>query len=225
MEADRNTNIRNGFSSFDALKRFVFQTLSRWLFNLSLLAKVAVVVFTAAVIFILARIGYLGDKPHDLALRLIPRRIPIVDLLQPDIFLTLTFDVDTGSGPVKGRIGGTYRSGNRLYLWIDSNTKCWLSIFSIDAKDVYGIYNEEKQPRIFKPKNKPHLITFLLDDTTGPEVYYAVASYWKFDFSKEIEPKLKKMFANLGAKGPLFPSHRLELGNHYYQAIISFSHE
>lgn len=225
MKGDRNTSTKSEFSSLKALKEFIFQRALKWFLNLTLIAKIVVCGLSILLVLILSRIGVFGEKPSYLSRKVIPFTIPIIDPKPADILLTFIFDVETDLGRVNGRIGRTYWSGNRIYLSINSNVECWLSIFSVDSKGVYGIYNQSKQPGLFRPQREPHVITFLLDDNVGPEIYYAVASHTKFDFVKDIKPKLENIFPDFKAKGPLFSNYRLDLGDEYYQAAISFNHK
>lgn len=225
MKRNKNSNTKKYLSSAKALKNFIFQRLLKWFLSLSLVARIAVCSLSILLVIILSRIGVFGEKTYYLSKKLIPFTIPIVDPEKPDILLTFTFDVDNDSGRIKGRIGSTYWSGNRIYLMINSNVKCWLLIFSVDSQDVYGVYNRSKQPGLFKPNKEPHVITFLLDDNVGPEIYYAIASHTKFDFEEDIKPKLKSVFPDFKAKGPLFSNYRIGLGDEYYQAVISFNHK
>lgn len=225
MKRNKNTSTRGGFPSLKSLWKFIFQRVSKWFFNLPLIGKIVVCSLSILVVLILSRIGVLGEKWYYLSKKVIPFTIPIIDTKPSDILLTFTFDVETDLGRVKGRIGRTYWSGNRIYLSINSNVECWLSIFSVDSKGVYGVYKRSKQPGLFKPQREPHVITFLLDDNVGPEIYYAIASHTKYDFVKDIKPKLENIFPDFKAKGPLFSNYRLDLGDEYYQAVISFNHK
>jgi hypothetical protein len=222
----KKTSSKNtgGISSVASLKEHLFAKFFRWFFSLSPTCKLTVIVVFVFLFVLAARAGFFGETVHSLARRALPFTIPIVDGEPPDILLDFTFEVDDGTAPTTAKVGGTYRSGDRVYLSVNSNVECWLSVFCVDSKGVYGVYNQSCQPGLFEPQDKAHVMTFVLDDTIGPEVYFAVVSHRRFNFAKQIEPKLRDLFPEMKAKGPVFSRYRLDLGAGYYQAVVYFDH-
>ena len=207
------------------IKERFFNMLINYFVKLSVIGRVIVIIIVFCISFTFARKDYLGKDAYKISHILIPFNLPFIDPALPDILLNFTFEVENEFGREKGKNGETYFSGNNIYLSINSNRKCWLCLFCIDAKGIYGLKNGSTEVFLFDPNDYPYQFEFLLDETIGSEIYLAVASHQKFDFGKDIKPKINNVFPELNSKGPVFFRQNLSFGDAFYQSIIHINHQ
>jgi len=210
-------------SSFKKLAEKIEKFFLKWFFQqkrwIQLVIAISILIFLLG----LARSNFLGEQLYRLSKILIPLDIPWVDPPKPMIPLYFSYEIEDQINRRDGKLGGTCYTGDRIYLNYRTGIACWITLFGVDSKGVHPILQNKFNP-IFIEKDKPYSEVFTLDNTSGYEVYYAVAAMDKFDFDKDIRPYIKPLNFQTGAKGPTLSEYQLNLSERFRHEYLYFNH-
>lgn len=184
-----------------------------------ILASLAIII----VLFATSRLKFFGEPYYDYARLILPIHLPGVDEIKPAIGLSLAYEIEDSMGRRGGKLGETIYSGDRIYLSLEASHTCWLSVFGVDAKGIHPIFREKLSPSLIE-KGLKYTLDFILDETVGNEVYYAVAAHEEFSFEEDIQPYLQRVFPQGHTKGPKFSEYQLSLPPQYAMSMIYFQH-
>ncbi len=215
-----------GFWS-DLTKEYL-PTILKWYKARPLWLQISIGIIIMSVLLVLARAGVLGDPSQRFARLITPKYIAWLDDPRETIRIDFTFDVESEHGRKSGNIGGTYYTGNHIYLLFETNVPCYLLVFNMDAKGINLLYPplNASKPERFVPGDSPiEMGPFQLDEITGTEVFYLVASYREFEYKKDIASAVNEIREKLSqAKGvDLFGT--LNLADDIHQKSIYFQHK
>lgn len=209
-------------SPADVGKQF-FKRIWLWLVGKPLSTKILVSFAVIVVFFALSRMKFWGEPYYSYAKLMLPVHLPGVDVVKPAIGLALGYEIEDNMGRRGGKLGATVYSGDRIYLSFEASHACWLSVFGVDAKGIHPIFREKLSPSLIEKELK-YTLDFILDETIGNEVYYAIAAHEEFSFEKDIQPHLRRVFPQGHTKGPKFSEYQLSLPPQYVVSMIYFQH-
>jgi len=167
--------------------------------------------------------GFFGEPYYRYAKLIFPAKLTGIDPANPVIALSFGYEIEDDMGRRTGKLGEAVYSGDRIYLLVEAESNCWLSLFCVDAKGIHPVFREKFEPS-FIEKGKPYRLDFSLDETVGNEVYYAILAHQAFSFEADIRPNLQRVFPEGNSKGPKCSKFRLELPEQYTQKLIFFYH-
>ncbi len=210
--------------SLDDVKKRLFARAWSGMARGSLKLRVSIGLLILLILLGLARCHFFGDLGYRYAKALLPFSIPVVDEAQAVIPLLLQYQVaDAYTGRRNGKLGETLRTGDHVFVSFKVGRPCWVTVFCIDSKGVQPVFGEGLDP-LKVEKSEFYTLDFKLNDTLGPEIYYAVAKTDKFRFKKHVEPYLKRRFPKLTSKGPARSQFDLELPPQYQKKWFFFEH-
>lgn len=139
--------------------------------------------------------------------------------------LMFTYEIENSPGLWQtGRPGDTYFSDDRISISLKSGVSCWLTVFGVDSKKVpFAIFQKELNPAYITEEENFEK-RFKLDNITGMEVYYAIASQNEFDFDSEVKPYLDEFLAKTNFKQDVLLRYKLDLPATFTQKMINFKH-
>jgi hypothetical protein len=142
----------------------------------------------------------------------------------PVVPLILSYDIEDERGRRTGKLDDTCYSGNRIYISFKAGIPSWITVFGVDIKgEPFPVYKRKLAPS-FITADKLYIVHFQLDETTGKEVYYAIAASEEFDFDADIRPMVDKVFPKIGSKGLVFSEYQIELPEKFTQEFVYFNH-
>jgi hypothetical protein len=133
-------------------------------------------------------------------------------------------EIEGSKGRRTGVLGDNLYSGNHIFLSFKSNSDCWVSVFGVDSKGIFPLWNKKFSPEKIERNSDYFVESFKLDETVGNEIYYIVASHKKFNFDKSIRPYLDKLFPQGNSKGPVYSKYQIALSDNFTQQHIYFNH-
>jgi hypothetical protein len=206
-------------------KKHIFKKAWVWIGTKPLWLKAAIILIIACAMIFSARLNFFGEPYFKYSQLFIPWHLPGVDPVQPLISLLFSYEIKDASGRKReGKLGDVCYSKDRIYLSVRTDRKCYICIFGIDSKGIHPVLKKNGPSPIFIDRDKNYEIDFRLDDTTGLEIYYAIASHTRFDFDESINPYLKFVFHQGTSKGPQFSEFHLQLPDEFVQRFIYFQH-
>lgn len=214
---------KNTPGSFTDIRNLIFKKIWVWISNKPLVFKVCFCTFLFIIFVGLCRFNFLGPLLYRYSRLLIPVKISIVDPQDPAIALSLYYEIENNMGRRIGTLGDAVYSGDRIFLSFSTSHSCWISVFGIDSKGIHAIVNFDFSPKFVEHKQL-YNYSFLLDETIGYEVYYAIASLNRFSFERDIKSYINESLYDNISKGPKNSKYELKLPQHLSQAMIYFNH-
>jgi hypothetical protein len=132
-----------------------------------------------------------------------------------NIGLTLSFNVNG----VQGILGKTYYTNDTIELEINTSIDCYICYFGVDSKGINAVNSKNISVSYFKSGRNS--FKFPLDSVVGEEIYYVFGSECKFNFSKDILPKIH-LDSLIRIKGPQYSERRID--TKYFSDFIWFQH-
>lgn len=206
--------------SLEDAKNFLFRRIWAWIRRQSLIVKLAAALVIVLVLIVLARLNVFGEPYFRYARAAAPWHIPVVDDDSRVIPISLSFETENEFGRLTGKRGGPCYSDDHIYLSFKVGLSSWVSVLSMDAKRIHGLLQNKRDPSLVE-SDKTYIIDFPLDDTTGNEVFYVIASSEPYTFETDIAPHLPRNSVLSGEKGPAKSSYQLTLPEMF---AVKFTH-
>ena len=177
-----------------SLKKYLFSnwrivvvsSLFNWFKRQYIGIKIILVFAFFILLLFISRFNLFGNLCYKFSKSIIPFEIPLIDTPKLQLLVEFNFEVLGSMGKIQGKLGRTYYTGDQLYLEIKTNLNCWLTVFCIDANGIKKVEPWNFDP-FFVKENQLNRTFFILDNTVGNEIYYAIASLKKFNFKKDIK--------------------------------------
>lgn len=211
-------------SSVEDIKKHFFRKTWILIIKQPLYLKIIFCLAIAGLLVFSARLNFFGDPYYKYSKFIIPIRIPSVDPEQPAISLIYKYEIEDPKGRRTGVLGDNLYSGDRVFLSFKSNLDCWVSVFGVDSRRIFPLWRKNFTPEKIEKNIEYSVQPFELDETTGNEIYYLIASHKKFNFDKSIRPYLRKLFPQGSSKGAVFYKYQMELSDDFAQRFIYFNH-
>ncbi|MEL6561465.1 MAG: hypothetical protein AAFQ94_24970 [Bacteroidota bacterium] len=208
------------------LKEFIWYRFIKLFYSLNRVVRFLIIAFLIVVSFVLMRIDFFGKSLGNLSRRVVKTHIPILDPIRGNVSINIGFEVIADNRKEIGKIGGTYRSGDQITIWVASNENesFWYTVIGIDKKDIYTL----RETRLYGNSRSNEEVQLILDDTEGTEWYYVIASWEKFDHNKLIKGNIKNTVQNArelsSSKGPLNFDLDLQLPSKFTVLGIKLQH-
>jgi hypothetical protein len=205
------------------VKRQLFKKTWKWIVRRPIWARALLTLLILVILIGLARLELLGERAYRYARILLPGQVDMVDPAVVVVPLAMDFEVEDSMGRRPGKLGQTLLSGDRLHLTFSAGRMAWVTLFAVDSVGIHPVFQGRLAPS-FVEQDRAYTLSFELDDTIGPEVYYLLASGEEFDFSHEVRPQLDLVFPEGRIKGPSFSPYELELPARFSQDMFFFEH-
>ncbi len=147
--------------------------------------------------------------------------------------LQMDYQIESSAagGIRNGKLNDVCRSGDIIHLSVNSAPNCYVMVFCIDSMMIpLPVFPRGELEPVFFAGGKIPVPPFLLNEVTGTEIYYAVASKKKFSF-RELTPyldtalsKIEKLSRNPLSKGPTVAPFELRLPVKFTYDYIYFRH-
>jgi hypothetical protein len=207
--------------STQEVRERLFQRLWRWLEMRSRAQRFSIMLGISIVLAVLGRANMLGDTTYRICRIVLPLRIDRIDgrIATPALFLDYVITTDTESRP--GRLNDVCLSGETITLSVTASQPCWIAIWGVDRKGLHPLMGAS-EPVLIKDGVR-YEDSFLLDDTEGLEVYYAIGSQFPFR-PDQVRQVLVRAQADLDSyKGPA-GALQLQLPKEFSHTMIFFRH-
>ena len=228
-EADKPASGRKGDEtlpeSFKDLWKRLFRRTWTWLAGKPRWVQALALIALLAAGLGLARLHFLGDTAYEQTRRLLPWRLRI-DPAPVAVPLELVLEAKTGTSFTRVSPDDVLRSGDVVRLSVSAGTDCHVMVLCVDSKGTHPVRDllggELSPSRVVAGEH--YSVAFELDDTEGPEHYYAVASVRPFSFERQVKEAVSQLFPGGRAKGPLADAGRLPLPSRFTQRHARFVH-
>lgn len=209
--------------SWEDFKRKSFITFIQWFNKKSIIIKIIIVLLMVLLFAATARFHLIGNTAYQFSKVIFPFYIWWIDPPFPVIPTTFWYDIENSNGRRSGKLGDICRSDDRIYLSFKMGIDCFVSVFSLDPKGIYPIFNNKLDPSYVK-KDYQYTLNFKLDHTSGQEIYYIVASLDAFKFNKDILPAIPNYSKHSISKGPEFSNYSLVLPRKFTSQVLHCKH-
>ncbi|MBK9506337.1 MAG: hypothetical protein WBP31_03180 [Chitinophagales bacterium] len=197
-----------------------FRRLARWFSSLKKWQKIVSIILSFLIllifVFFAGTFGYFGSKFQKMC-----NNIFYIKMIECDqnIHIPVTMEMRV-NGEIEGGSDIICKSGDTIEFEINTITNVYFCLVGIDVNGIEYIL-PSSQDLLYNKFEKPIIATFILDNTEGNEVYYAIASPCRLKYKKDILSKLEPV--QKGMKG--IANSPFDLYNtEFFYYYINFKH-
>lgn len=192
----------------------------------SVVVKIIISCTFIVILFFCCRLNFFSEKLYDISNVVVPIKIPLIDSKDFLIPILLSYEIENQYGTKEaGKLGGCYHSGDNVTFSLQVGIDCYASFIGFDSNRLFNW--KENSDSIEKTyhllSGNIYNVHFPLDSTIGTEVYYIIASNYKIDYRKFIQPEIKRI-RELQTKGPATSRFEISLKKGFNYRYIYFNH-